>query len=450
MKKTGGRATLGLKIGAVLVAAGGSVGLGNIWRFPYVLGEGGGAAFLIVYLGFILLLGLPIMIAELVMGRTTRSNVFGAFAKIEKHSGVMGYVAVATVTMLMGFYFVVSGWTLDYLSSSVTGALSSVAGAEGYMQLFDSIVSNPFRPIAFAMLCLLITHTVVALGVEKGIERFSKVLMPLLFLMLIALSVSSLMMPGRDAALHFLFAPDFSKLNSEVVLQAMGQAFFSLSLGVGAHITYGSYFSDKANLSSSAIQITVIDTVVALLAGVMIFPAVFSFPEISHAEGPSLVFVTLPAIFNSLPMSGLWSSLFFALLVIAAITSAISLHEVSTAFFVEEFKVKRVWGATITTLTSAILLCVTSLSLTGVEWGTIAGRTIFDWLDYVSANMMMPATALVTALIVGWRMSDQTLENQLTNGGTIRFRAVKVLRFLLRYVSPAILIFMILSNLQIF
>ncbi len=424
--------------------------MGNIWRFPYVLGEGGGAAFLIVYLGFILLLGLPIMLAELALGRATRSNVFGAFAAVNKRWGFLGYLAVLTVILLMGFYYVVSGWTLDYFTSSVTGILNSTNGAEGYTALFDSIVSNPVRPIIFAGLCLLITHIIVALGVEKGIERFSKILMPLLFIMLIALSVNSLLMPGRDEALRFLFTPDFSKLNSQVILQAMGQAFFSLSLGVGAHITYGSYFSSRANLGSSAVQITVIDTLVALIAGVVIFPAVFSFPALSHEAGPSLVFVTLPAIFETLPLSMLWSSLFFALLVIAAITSSISLHEVATAYFVEEWKIKRVWGATITSIICGVLMCFASLSMTGVEWGLIAGKTIFDWLDYITANTMMPLIALGTAIVAGWYMNKGTLHEQLTNRGTIRFTLFKILRILLKYVSPAILLFLLLNNLKLF
>lgn len=390
------------------------------------------------------------MLAELSLGRFTRRNVFGAFERIDKRWGSCGYFAVLTVTLLMGFYYVVSGWTLDYFFSSVSGALTHEHGAEGYTLLFESIISNPVRPIIFAGLCLLITHTVVALGVEKGIERFSKVLMPLLFVMLIVLSVNSLLMPGRDAALKFLFTPDFSKLSSEVILQALGQAFFSLSLGVGAHITYGSYFSEKANLGSSAIQITVIDTMVALLAGVMIFPAVFSFPALSHEAGPSLVFITLPTIFESLPMSMLWSSLFFALLVIAAITSAISLHEVATAFFIEEFKLKHQWGAAITSSLSAVLMVFASLSLTGVEWGSILGRTLFDWLDYITANTLMPLIAMASATLVGWRMSEKSLHDQLTNGGENRFRVFKVLRFLLRYVSPIILLLLMLSNLHIF
>ena len=293
------RATLGGKLSAVLVAAGSSVGLGNIWRFPYVAGDNGGGAFLIIYILCVLLLGLPLMIAEFTVGRASHRNAVGAYRALNPRWSFLGYNGVLAAFLILGFYFVVSGWTAEYMVHSVTGSIARFSTAEQYKSLFENFISNPWRPVVYTCLFVLATHFVIAMGVQKGIERSAKILMPLLFLILIVLSVHSLLMPGGEAGLKFLFAPDFSKVTPTTVLVALGQAFFSLSIGIGTMVTYASYFKPDTNLRHTALNVTILDTLVAILAGVVIFPAVFSV-GIEPSSGPSLVFITLPSIFNGL------------------------------------------------------------------------------------------------------------------------------------------------------
>lgn len=315
------RATLGGKLSAVLVAAGSSVGLGNIWRFPYVAGDNGGGAFLIIYILCVLLLGLPLMIAEFTVGRASHRNAVGAYRALNPRWSFLGYNGVLAAFLILGFYFVVSGWTAEYMVHSVTGSIARFSTAEQYKSLFENFISNPWRPVVYTCLFVLATHFVIAMGVQKGIERSAKILMPLLFLILIVLSVHSLLMPGGEAGLKFLFAPDFSKVTPTTVLVALGQAFFSLSIGIGTMVTYASYFKPDTNLRHTALNVTILDTLVAILAGVVIFPAVFSV-GIEPSSGPSLVFITLPSIFNGMPLSMVWSSIFFLLLVVAGIAVA--------------------------------------------------------------------------------------------------------------------------------
>ena len=315
MHHSHGRATLGGKLSAVLVAAGSSVGLGNIWRFPYVAGDNGGGAFLIIYILCVLLLGLPLMIAEFSVGRASHLNAVGAYRKLNRRWSFLGYNGVLAAFLILGFYFVVSGWTAEYMVHSATGEIARYSTAEEYKNLFETFISNPWRPVLYTCLFVLATHFVIALGVQKGIERSAKILMPLLFVILIILSVHSLLMPGGEAGLKFLFAPDFSKVTPTTVLVALGQAFFSLSIGIGTMVTYASYFKPDTNLRHTALNVTILDTLVAVLAGVVIFPAVFSV-GIEPSSGPSLVFITLPSIFNDMPLSMVWSSVFFLLLVV--------------------------------------------------------------------------------------------------------------------------------------
>ena len=340
MHHSHGRATLGGKLSAVLVAAGSSVGLGNIWRFPYVAGDNGGGAFLVIYILCVLLLGLPIMVAEFSVGRASHRNAVGAYRALAPKWSFLGYNGVVAAFLILGFYFVVSGWTAEYMVHSVTGSLARYTTADEYKSVFENFIQNPWRPVLYTALFVLATHFVIAMGVQKGIERSAKVLMPLLFVILIALSIHSLLMPGGEEGLRFLFRPDFSKVTPSTVLVALGQAFFSLSIGIGTMVTYASYFKPDTNLRHTALNVTILDTLVAVLAGVVIFPAVFSV-GIEPSSGPSLVFITLPGIFNSMPLSMVWSSVFFLLLVVAALTSTISLHEVITAYMHEEWHMSR-------------------------------------------------------------------------------------------------------------
>ena len=443
------RVTLGGKLSAVLVAAGSSVGLGNIWRFPYVAGDNGGGVFLLIYIGCVLLLGLPIMLAEFAVGRTTRRNAVGAYHALDRRWSFIGYNSVLAAFLILGFYFVVSGWTAEYTVHSLTGELASLSTAEEYAAQFEGFISNPWRPLLYTLLFILATHAVIALGVQKGIERSAKVLMPLLFIILIALSIHSLLMPGAAEGMRFLFRPDFSKVTASTLLTALGQAFFSLSVGIGTMVTYASYFKPETNLRHTALNVTLLDTLVAVLAGVVIFPAVFT-AGIAPSSGPSLVFITLPGIFNGMPLSMVWSTVFFLLLVVAALTSTISLHEVITAYLHEEWHLSRRSAAWLTTLSTAALATLASLSLGLLGGWRICGLTLFDALDVATANILLPLGGLFTCIFVGWKLDPERFREQLSNHGTLRCRIHGLLIFLLRWVCPVILLLVFLDNLGLY
>ena len=443
------RATLGGKLSAVLVAAGSSVGLGNIWRFPYVVGENGGGAFLVIYMLCVLLFGLPIMLAEFSVGRASHRNAVGAYRKLDRRWRFLGYNGVLTAFLILGFYFVVSGWTAEYMVQSVTGGLADCSAPEHYAAFFEGFISHPWRPLVYTGLFILATHVIIAMGVQKGIERSSKLLMPLLLVVLVALAVHSLLMPGGGEGLRFLFRPDFSKVTPSTVLVAMGQAFFSLSVGLGTMVTYASYFKPETDLGKTAFNVTLLDTLVAVLAGVVIFPAVFSV-GIAPSSGPSLVFITLPGIFNGMPLSMVWSTVFFLLLVIAALTSTLSLHEVLTAYMQEEWGLNRRSAAWATTAATAVLGALASLSLGVLGGWRICGLNIFDSLDYLTANILLPAGGFVTCIFVGWFMDGRKFKAQISGNNTGRKWFFATLRWLLRYFCPVVLLLMFLDNLGVF
>lgn len=443
------RATLGGKLSAVLVAAGSSVGLGNIWRFPYVAGNNGGGAFLVIYILCVLLLGLPLMVAEFTVGRSTQRNAVGAYRALDRKWSFLGYNGVLAAFLILGFYFVVSGWTAEYMVHSLTGDLAHFTTAGEYKAIFDKFIGNPWRPVLYTTLFVLATHFVIALGVQKGIERSAKILMPLLFAILIILAIHSLLMPGGEAGLEFFFKPDFSRVTPSTVLVALGQAFFSLSIGIGTMVTYASYFKPDTNLRHTALNVTILDSLVAILAGVVIFPAVFSV-GIEPSSGPSLVFITLPSIFNGLPWSMVWSSIFFLLLVVAALTSTISLHEVITAYMHEEWHLSRRGAAWATTAATVALAALASLSLGVLSGWTIWGRSIFDALDSLTANILLPAGGFFTSIFVGWRLDKHILKAQITNHGALKFRICGVFIFVLRWICPAVLLLIFLDNLGVF
>ena len=340
-----GRGSFGSKLGIVLATAGSAVGLGNVWRFPYTTGENGGAAFILIYIGCILLLGIPGMVSEFVVGRHAQANAAKAYDVLSNGRPwkFVGYLGILTSTIILGFYAVVAGWCLQYLWVSVVGHLS---GDAAYVKnYFVAFSSDPLKPTLWGIVFILITHLVIVRGVQKGIERASKLLMPILFILLLILVVASCMLPGAIEGVRFLLHPDFSKLSSSVFLEALGQAFFSLSLGTACLCTYASYFSKDTNLLQSAGQIAVIDTMIAIFSGLMIFPAAFSV-GVNPDSGPSLIFITLPNVFQqafaAMPLVGyIVSIMFYALLVFAALTSTISMHEIGTAFFTEEFEMPR-------------------------------------------------------------------------------------------------------------
>ena len=430
------RATFGSKIGVILATVGCAVGLGNIWRFPYMLGENGGAAFLLVYISCILFLGIPVMITEFFIGRYSRKNAAGAFKVMAPGTkwSVIGYNGVAAAFLILGYYAVVSGWTLEYIVQAFSGSLEG-KNATDFADEFTAFSTGVFRPILWTVVFIALTHIIIISGVKEGIERASKVMMPVLFLILIALCVRSITLPGASEGLTFLFNPDFSKIDSSVVLSAMGQAFFSLSIGMGCLITYASYFGKQTNLQTTALQVTILDTLVAVLAGVMIFPAVFSF-GIEPTTGPELVFITLPNVFEQLPFGNIWSFVFFVLLALAALTSTISLHEVSTAYVHEEYHVSRKKAAVIVSIGVTILGILSSLSMGVLSSYTLFGLNFFNLLDFVTAKIMLPLGGMMICIFTAKRVDKLLLKEEVTNHGTIRFYFFNTYAFFVKYIAP--------------
>jgi NSS family neurotransmitter:Na+ symporter len=430
------RSTFGSRIGILLATVGSAVGLGNIWRFPYMLGTNGGAAFLLIYILCILLLGLPVMITEFFIGRHTQRNAAGAFKKLAPGTwwSIIGYNGVLAAFLILGFYYVISGWTLDYAFNAFTTSYAGKTAAD-FQNEFAAFSSSTFRPILWTMLFICFTHFIVTSGVKNGIERASKILMPMLFLILTVLCVRSLTLEGAGGGIDFLFRPDFSKINSGVVLNAMGQAFFSLSVGMGCLITYSSYFNSKTKLQRTALEVTILDTVVALLGGIMIFPAVFHF-NIAPTAGPELVFITLPNVFSQLPLGNIWALIFYILLSVAALTSTISLHEVATAYLHEEFHISRRRATFFVSLGAAVLCVFSSLSFGVMREATVFGLTFFDLLDYVTAKIMLPFGGMLICIFVGNRVDRKILKTELTNKGTTAFYFFHSYHFFIKYIAP--------------
>lgn len=382
------RVNFGSKLGAILAAAGSAVGLGNIWRFPFETGNHGGAAFILIYLGCVFVLGLPIMIAEFTIGRRSKASTGGAYEKLAPGTlwKWVGYLGVLTGFLILGYYSVVAGWTLEYIYQAATCGFSGKSSEE-FIGMFQSFSQNPFRPLIWLFFFMAATHFVIVRGVKDGIEKSSKVMMPVLFILVVLLAVCSVTLPGSEKGLSFLLKPDFSKVTADVFLGAMGQAFFSMSLGMGCLSTYASYFGKDTRLGHTAMSVGLIDTFVAVLAGIIIFPAAFSV-GIQPDAGPSLIFITLPNVFQQAfsgtpALAYICSVAFYVLLALAALTSTISLHEVSTAFLHEKFHFTRGRAATLVTAGALIIGIVSSLALG--EWSsyTIGGMNFFDALDYL-------------------------------------------------------------------
>lgn len=430
------RAQFVTKMGVIAATVGSAVGLGNIWRFPYMAGSNGGGAFLVVYLLCVFLLGIPVMIAEFVIGRSSHSNALSAFKKLEKRGKFhwVSYVGILASLMILSFYSVVAGWILEYLYQAIVGNLSGHTAQE-YSQIFGELTANPYRSIFWTVVFLLLNFLVLRRGVEKGIEKMSNIMMPLLFLIMIVFCVNSLLLPNAEKGLDFLFNPDFSKITPTVVLEAMGQAFFSLSLGLTCLLTYASYFSDDTPLVRSATTIAVLDTMVAILAGVIIFPAVFSF-GLEPTAGPTLVFETLPSVFQQFPGGILWSIAFFILLFFASITSTISMSEISISYFIEECKMSRNKATALNTLIAIVFGSICALSFGILKDNTLFGMTVFDLFDFVTSNILLPLGGVVMSIFIGWIVDRKIVDDQLTDFGDRRISLKRPIYFCLRYVAP--------------
>ncbi len=416
-----GRDGFTTRFGIVCAAAGSAIGLGNIWRFPYVVGESGGGAFLLIYLSFVLMLGIPVMLSEFVIGRSAKRNAFGAFKKIAPATWwpLVGVIGIVAAFVILAFYSTIAGWTLHYVYLSVINGFKG-ASALDVTRIFESFQTSGAMPLFWQMIFIMLTAVIILSGVRKGIEKYSKVLMPFLVLLLIALSIRAVTLPGSVAGLHFLFNPDFSKITAPVILGALGQAFFSLSIGMGALITYASYFPDKTNLSSTSFQVSIADVLIAILAGVAIFPAMFALGMQPEEGGPGLIFMVLPNVFQHMPGGYIVSVAFFVLLAIAALTSSISIMEVVVAFLSEELKIARKSATLITVIAAAFVGMFSTLSWSTFKGTGIGDYNIFDLLDFTASNVLLPLGGLLIVIFVGWYMKQQTVKDELTNMGLLR------------------------------
>ncbi|PKR59955.1 sodium-dependent transporter [Thalassospira lohafexi] len=439
----------GSRLGFILAAAGSAVGLGNIWKFPYMAGANGGGAFLVIYLGLVFTIGLSVMLAEFVIGRMSEKNAIGAFAKLKGGLWpIIGVFGVAAAFIILSFYSVVAGWTISYIIKSVTGALA-VEDPAALGDIFGSFIADTTSPLIFHAVFMALTVFVVLAGVGSGIERASKILMPALFALLIVLIVRSVTLPGGMEGVAFLLSPDFSKVTWSTVSDALSQAFFSLSLGMGAMITYGSYLSKKENLPGSAGWVTLLDSAVAVMAGLLILPAVFAF-GFDPSAGPGLTFITLPAVFAQMPFGAFFAFLFFLLLAIAALTSAVSILEVVVAYFVDDRGVSRKSAAVIIGFMIFLLGIPSSLSM-GVmgDVKIIAGKNFFDLMDFISSSLLLPIGGLFISLFVGWVVWGKAQEEIAAHNGVIPIW-VGAWGVIVKFIAPIAIAFILLKGLGVF
>lgn len=443
------RDNFGSKLGILAAAAGSAVGLGNIWKFPYITGENGGAAFILVYLFCIVLVGMPIMLTEFSLGRKTQKNAVGTYKELEPNkpwylSGVLG---VFTSFIILSFYAVIAGWIFSYIASAASGELTQIEPQQlgGY---FESINSGVIRPIFWTFAVIALTATIVILGIKTGIEKCSKVLMPVLVLLLGVLIVRSVTLDGASKGLEFLFKPDFSKLTKEGILEALGHSFYSLSLGMAIIMTYGSYINKKENLLKLAFQVTIADTVIALMAGMVIFPAVFAY-GLEPTSGPGLIFITLPAVFAAMPLGRFFATLFFVLIAIAAITSTISLMEVVVAFVTEQFNVGRKKATIGIALAVFIISIVNNMSMG--PWGGIKlfGMNIFDFLDFLTSKILLPVGGVLVCVFAGWVWGTKNIIKEIESDGLYPFKWARTCSFLIKYLAPLAIIIIFINSTEV-
>ncbi|MEQ8228365.1 MAG: sodium-dependent transporter [Rhodospirillales bacterium] len=433
------------RLGFILAAAGSAVGLGNIWKFPFMAGQNGGGAFLILYVVFVLTIGLSVMLAEFTIGRAGQRNPVGAFRALKGGAWpAAGGLGVIAGFVILSFYSVVGGWTLAYAGKAIAGGLSS-SDPDQLGALFGGFISEPLGVIGFHALFMVLTVFVVAGGIRGGIERAARILMPALAVLIVILAVRSVTLEGAGKGIDFFLTPDFSKVTWATVNAALGQAFFSLSLGMGTMITYASYLNKKVNLPRTAAQVTVLDTGFAVIAGFMVLPAVFAF-GFDPAAGPGLTFITLPAVFAQMPAGQVFAFMFFALLAIAALTSAVSIMEPVVSYLIDERSLPR-RGAAIGAGAVIWMLGVPSaLSLGPWKDVTIGGKGILDAMDYLASNIMLPLGGVLIALFVGWSISARAVE-EATSDGAHPFPLAMVWIFICRFAAPAAVAWVLISGL---
>lgn len=447
----------GSKIGLVAATVGSAVGLGNVWRFPAEAQAGGGAAFLLIYILCVALLGIPVMVSEFALGRGGGSDAVGVFRKLAPRSPwwITGALALTASYLILCFYMVVAGWTVEYLWQSVGGDLYSGVNAatsagemhDTFASRMDDYICGAWDPLVNTYIMIGLNMAVLMLGVRKGIERMSNVLMPVLFVLLVIFCCVAVSMPGAGAGLEFFFKPDFSKITPHTVINALGQAFFSLSLGMGILITYASYFPRDTRLTRTATVVSALDLLVAIMMGVIIFPTIMSYGlEGETLRGATLVFVTLPEVFAHMPLSRFWSALFFLLLSVAALTSTISVAEVTIAFCQNHFGMRRVKACLVVLLPLLLFSTLSSLSLGVLSDVKIFGMVIFDFLDNFATNILLPVVAMLTCIYLGWRAPRGFMGNEITNGGTLRSRALPAIMFIIRWIAPVLILVIFIAQ----
>ena len=434
------------RMGFILATAGAAVGLGNIWRFPYLAAEYGGGIFLLIYLLLVVTLGFTIMITEIAVGRSTGCGVLGAFAKISRKWRFIGYLSLMVPCIILPYYSVIGGWVMKYGFEFITGGGAGIASnAEGFFAAFTGSIASP---IFWSVLFILITAVIMLFGVKKGIERTSRVLMPVLFVMLIGLAIYCICMPGGLDGLAYYLYPDFSKFSFEAVVAAMGQLFYSLTLGFGVMITYGSYLAKKENLEKSVHIIEIFDTGVAVLAGLLIVPAAFVFsggsPE-SLGAGPGLMFEALPQVFETFPGGDIVGALFFICVFFAALTSAICMYEVPVAALMEKFSIRRPAAVGIVTVFSIAVAVFVCLGYNVLDFVAIAGYNIFGMLDFFANSLLLPVVAILTCLLIGWIVKPKVVIDEIEDGGHV-FKMKKVYLFVLKFFAPVAITLILLSN----
>lgn len=453
--------TFGSKLALVAATVGSAVGLGNVWRFPAETQANGGAAFLLVYILCVFLLGIPVMLGEFSLGRGIREDAVGVYRRLSGNTPwrFAGVLPILASYIILSFYIVVAGWTLEYFFFSVTGDLYSPSNAVTAMpwstaceaQFNEKMVEyirTDIKPIVFTFIVILMNLFILINGVKKGIGKISNILLPVLFVLLLLFCCVSLSLPRAMEGLQFFLAPDFSKITPMVIVNALGQAFFSLSLGMGVLITYSSYFPKDTKLTSTAVTVSTLDLLVAMLMGVIIFPAVTSFGLMdSDLEGTTLVFITLPEVFAQMEFSEFWSALFFLLLFIAALTSTISIAEVTIKFFEDRFKMNRKKACMLVLLPLFLFSAISSLSLGSLSDVKIFGKTIFDALDFCASNIMLPIGAIIMSLFIGWHLDKNVLKEELTNHGEIKSYIYPYVAFILKWIAPILIALVLISPL---
>ncbi len=438
------------KLGIIAAAAGSAIGLGNIWKFPYMAGKFGGGAFILIYILAIIIMGYPLIYCEFALGRKAKCNAVDTYGLVtgNKKWGVVGWIAITTVFLISTFYMMITGWVIYYLWHSITGTLYAIPeglyAKDYFSDVFIQMNHGMWTPLMFALIAICLTGWINARGIKEGVEKYSKIMMPILFILFVLLIMYSITLDGFKEALVFLFKPDLNAITPTVIISAIGQAFFSLSIGMGALLTYGSYISDKENLRQLAVEVSIADTVIALFAGLLIFPAVFTY-HLEPTAGPSLIFISLPQVFLKMPGGRVFSCLFFLLITVAAVTSMISMLEIMITFIDERTKLSRKTATWFTVLLVSIGGCINIAGEGPLSFIQLGGKTIFECLDYLTNNITIPLVAVLTAIIATWIWKIPQFNKELAIGSNKSAPLNRFFNLLLKWIIPPTIIVLMIA-----